>query len=62
MEPKSATDRDKESKFRGKTNMILSIDGGESIGAAALVKARCDVVEGLEASESVAVLPGIEIH
>ena len=42
--------------------MILSIDGGESIGATALVKARCDVVEGLEASESVAVLPGIELH
>ena len=33
--------------------MILSIDGGVSIGAAALVKAGCDVVEGLEASESV---------
>lgn len=42
--------------------MILSIEGGESIGAAALVKARCDVVEGIEASESVAVLPGIEFH
>ncbi len=46
----------KQSKSR-RTNRIPSSDGVESIGAAARVIARCDVVE---ATPCVAVQPGIE--
>ena len=46
-----------KSKFRERTNRIPSISGGETLGTAARVRTRCDVIDALEC---VAVQPEIE--